>query len=132
MTDVVKRRLAELNIFLVEVPANMTHIFQPLDLTVNAEAKKFTKKQFVTYYSCSAQEQLQKGRKLEDIEVDLKLTVIKPLHAQWLVSMYDHLTGQRGKEVILKGWKRAGISGLFDSTTKLPPEDPFQSIFSKT
>ena len=78
------------------------------------------------------QEQLQKGRKLEDIEVDLKLTVIKPLHAQWLVSMYDHLTGQRVKVVILKGWKRAGISGLFDSTTKLPPEDPFQLIFSKT
>ena len=24
----------------VEVPANMTHFFQPLDLTVNKEAKK--------------------------------------------------------------------------------------------
>ena len=132
MTDVVKSRLAELDIFLVAVPANMTHIFQPLDLTVIAEAKKFTKKQFVTYYSRSVQEQLQSGRKLEEIEVDLRLSVMKPLHAQWLVSMYDHLTGQRGKEVILKGWKGGGISGLFDSTTKLPPEDPFQSIFSKT
>ena len=46
----------------------------------------------------------------------------------WLACMITLL----GKEVILKGWKRAGISGLFDSTTKLPPEDPFQSIFSKT
>ena len=57
----------------------MTHIFLPLDLTVNAEAKKFTKKQFVTYYSHSIQEQLQNGKKLEDIEVDLRLSVIKPL-----------------------------------------------------
>ena len=82
----------------------------------------------MTYYSCSAQEQLQTGRKLEDIEVDLKLTVIKPLHAQWLVSMYDHLTGQRGKEVILKGWKRAGISGLLLSYLL---KIPFNQFFLK-
>ena len=29
------------NIEIVSVPANMTHFFQPLDLTVNGQAKKF-------------------------------------------------------------------------------------------
>jgi hypothetical protein len=28
--------------------------------------------------------------------------------------------------IIAKGWKKAGISGLLDGTTILPPEDPFQ------
>ena len=26
------------------------------------------------------------------------------------------------------GWKKAGISGLLDGTTVLPPEDPFENI----
>ena len=33
---------------LVAVPANMTHFFLPLDLTVNGSAKKFMRKQFIT------------------------------------------------------------------------------------
>ena len=36
---------------LVFVPANMTHIFQPLDLSVNAFAKRFTKDKFNKWYT---------------------------------------------------------------------------------
>ena len=39
--DKVKDRLATLSFELVAVPANMTHFFQPLDLTVNGCAKNF-------------------------------------------------------------------------------------------
>ena len=39
MTDKVKRMLDSLNIECSYVPANMTHFFQPLDLTVNRSAK---------------------------------------------------------------------------------------------
>ena len=35
MTNEVISLLKENNIILIRVPANMTHIFQPLDLTVN-------------------------------------------------------------------------------------------------
>ena len=41
MTDKVKEELRRLSIELVPVPANMTHFFQPLDLTVNRAAKNF-------------------------------------------------------------------------------------------
>ena len=41
MTQKVIDKLASLNLELVPVPANMTHFFQPLDLTVNGSAKKF-------------------------------------------------------------------------------------------
>ena len=30
-----------------------------------------------------------------------------------------------GMEIILKGWGKSGIAGLYDGSTALPPEDPF-------
>ena len=46
-TDKVFSKLASLNIEVVSVPANMTHFFQPLDLTVNGEAKRFMNDNYV-------------------------------------------------------------------------------------
>ena len=51
----------------------MTDFFQPLDLTVNRAAKQHTRKSFVTYYSDCVSKQLEAGRNLDDIEVDLRL-----------------------------------------------------------
>lgn len=128
MTDRVKNELGSLNIDLVPVPANMTHFFQPLDLTVNRAAKNLMKKEFIAYYSRCVQEGLDTGKQLENIEVDLRLSVIKPLHAQWLVSMFNFFTTTQGRDIIYKGWKRAGVSGLIDGSTVLPPVDPFEEI----
>ena len=43
ITDEVTSHLLQNNIF-VTVPNNMTHLFQPLDLTINGHCKKITKK----------------------------------------------------------------------------------------
>ena len=51
LTDGVKKKLQSLSIEMVQVPANMTHFFQPLDLTVNRVAKQHTRTSFVKYYS---------------------------------------------------------------------------------
>ena len=50
-TREVISKLDENKIVLVQVPANMTHIFQPLDLTVNGYCKRFIKKTFAEWYS---------------------------------------------------------------------------------
>ena len=89
MTDQVKTQLNMLSIELVPVPANMTHFVQPLDLMVNRAAKNFTKQEFISYYSSAIQQGLDEGKALEDIEVDPRLAVIKPLHAQGLVKIYN-------------------------------------------
>lgn len=131
MTDAVMEKLHSSNCEFVAVPANMTHIFQPLDLTVNGSSKNFMKKQFITYYSAAVKEQLDSGKIIEDIEVDFKLTTVKPLHAQWLVNMYNFLlaTTERGAQIILWGWKKAGVTGIVDGSITLPSEDPFDSIY---
>ncbi len=90
----------------------MTHFFQPLDLTVNGAAKQQIKKAFVIYYSDIITRELKAGKEIEDIEVDLRLSFIKPLHAQWLVDVYNYFSSVDGREIIFKGWKKAGILGL--------------------
>ena len=80
------------------------------------------------YYAGAVWEQLQSGLNLEDVEVDFRLLILKPLHAQWLVT-YNHFTSGKRREIISKGWKKAEIYGLVDGTTELPPKDPFKIIF---
>ena len=62
------------------------------DLTVNREAKQFMKDQFTSWYSAQIQSQLDSGVVLDDVDVDLRLSVLKPIHATWIVSMYNHLS----------------------------------------
>ena len=58
MTQPVLDMLKENSIFLVRVPANMTHLYQPLDLTVNRSAKAFFKRKFTEWYSNQIQRAL--------------------------------------------------------------------------
>ena len=72
------------------------------------------------------QEGLDAGKALEDIDLDLRLSVIKPLHAQWLVKVFNLFSTTEGRDIIFRGWKKAGISGLLDGSTVLPPANPFE------
>ena len=51
MTEEVTDLLKKNNIHLLVVPSNMTHIFQPLDLTVNNNCKLFMRNLFTEWYS---------------------------------------------------------------------------------
>ena len=75
--------------------------------------------------------QLTGGTAEDDINVDIKLTTIKPLHAQWLVNFFNYLTTDEGKEIVLKDWRKTGISGLLDGNTTLPEADPFKEIYEQ-
>ena len=61
----------------------------------------------------------------EQIEVEFNLTRLKPIHANWMVGMYNFLTGEEGRAIILNGWKKAGIPGMVQQTDILPPKDSF-------
>lgn len=93
---------------------------------MNGEAKRFMNDMFTTWYSTDFQKQMESGNSPDEIEVDLRLSVLKPLHATWLVSLNNHLTGSVhvGKRHIAKGW---GISELLQGKTTLSPEDPFEN-----
>ena len=92
ITTTVLDLYKENNIEVVCVPANMRHIFQPLALTVNGYAKKFTRGNFNDWYSAQIMNQLDAGKPLHDIDVPLRLSLLKPLQAQWMVDLYNQIT----------------------------------------
>lgn len=129
ITDEVTSHLAQNNIYFVMVPNNMTHLFQPLDLTVNGHCKKFMKKKFSEWYTQQVDNALQAGVRVENINIEFKLTTIKPLHAKWIVEYYNHVTSEAGTDVIIKGWKSAGIYDAIEmGKANLPSIDPFNEI----
>ena len=84
---------------------------------------------FTAWYSAEVQKQMESaGTSTDEIKVDLRLSVLNPLQATWLVSLYDPLTGSIGKRHIAKGWSVAEISELVQGKTTLSPEGPLENI----
>ena len=65
---------------------------------------------FTTLHLVEVQKQMELRNSTDQIEVYLGPSVLKPLHAAWLVSFYNHLTGSVGKLHIAKRWSKAQIS----------------------
>ena len=98
------------------------------DLTVNREAKTFMNDQFTSWYLAQIQSQLDSGMVLDDVDVDLRFSVLKPIHATWIVSMYNHLSSSEGRQSIEKKWKKAGVTDVVSGSKKPLPEDPFEDL----
>ena len=129
MTDPVLEALKENKIILVKIPPNMTHIYQPLDLTVNRSTKAFFKRKFTEWYSQEIHKQLEEGKKIDQVDVVLRLSVLKPLHAKWIIEFYNDMTSGKGKDVIANGWKSAGMmEALKSGQNGIGNLDPFGDI----
>ena len=129
MADPVIQKLKENHIKVIRVPPSMTNLFQSLDLTVNGSAKVFMKKKFTEWYSSSIAKQLDEGKAVEDIDVELKLSILKPLHAEWIKELYDYMTSEEGRGIISNGWKAAFITeAILKDKKGLGPLDPFFTV----
>ena len=133
MIDPVKEILKRNNTILQKVPANLTYLFKPLDAQggPNGYAKRFIKKKFTLSYADQVQRAMDgnRFRLMEEIDIELKLSVLKPLHASWLIELFDHMTSPAGTAVSLKGWEVADITdAVKKGTSGLPSLDPFHDI----
>ena len=133
MTDPVKEILKGNNIIIQKVPANLTYFFQQLNVQggPNGYAKRFMKKKSTLWYADYVQREMDGNRfkSMEEIDIGLKFSVLKPLHASWLIELFNHMTSPAGKAVPLKGWEVAGITdAVKKGTSGLPSLDPFHDI----
>ena len=129
MTTEVLDVITKNNIVVVNVPANMTKFYQPLDLTINGHEKRFFKSKFSAWYADQISKQLNEDVKIDEVDVKFRLTTMKPLHAQWVVDFYNKMTTCKGSKIIESGWRAAGISNAIQLGSKgLPPIDTFQAI----
>ena len=59
----------------------------------------------------------------------MKFSILKPLHAKWLIDFYNNMTSPDGQAVSLKGWKVAGVrEAVQKGLNGLPSLDPFHGI----
>ena len=129
VTPMVLSLYKESNIVVVLVPANMANFFQPLYLTVNGYVKKLMLGKLNVWYSLQIRNQLDAGKQLQDIGVPLRLSLLKPCYAEWLVECYNHMTTTAAQNVIQSGLKGAGITeGLQVGVKGFGLLDPFQEI----
>ncbi len=103
------------------VPANLTNIFQPLDITVNKAAKNVIRKNYSAYFKDEVQRQLNEGVDAHEIKVDTRISVLKPLHAVWIVDVYKKLQTERGRQLIVNGFRKAHISEAMVTGRAAPP-----------
>ena len=66
---------------------------------------------------------------ITSIEVDLRLSTLKPRHAKVMTVLYHHLQSRKGKEIIKAGWKATGITDILQNSQRnnenLIKENPF-------
>ena len=129
MMKQVKDLLNENNIKLQNVLANLTYLFQLLDVQggPNGHAKRFMKK-FTFWYADQVKSELDKGKKIEEIDISMTLSILKPLHAKWLIDLYNYMTSPDG-QAVSQGWKVAGIiEAVPKGLNSLSALDPFHDI----
>ena len=113
------------NCIIVIVPHNLTNKFQPLDISVNKSSKNFLCNLYNQWFSGRVAAQLAAGKLPGDVKVSLKMLDLKPLHAGWIVQLYEYLIEQPG--IIKNGFESAGIMEAIDSAhdVVMKIENPF-------
>eukprot|EP00058_Branchiostoma_floridae_P013458 XP_002598946.1 hypothetical protein BRAFLDRAFT_79876 [Branchiostoma floridae] len=83
------------------VPASCTGELQPLgaDGSINDALKKDLTQSFSDFYA----EKVEAGTSIENVKMDLRLSAIKPLHANWFLGAVDRLATK--PDVIARGWE---------------------------
>ena len=105
----------------------MTNYYQPVDCTTNKWAKEFMKNKFSTWYTKGVHSELVKGTSIKDINIKFPLTMMKPLHANWIIQLYNELASEGGKNFIHGYWVRSGIfDAIMLESKNLPSLDPFE------
>lgn len=95
----------------VIIPVNCTDRLQALDLSFNKTAKTFLHSKFQMWFAkeITLQKDCEKSRE----SIHLQLSNMKPLEAQWLVELYDHI--KANPTVLLNGFKAAGITNCLNT-----------------
>ena len=116
-SEKVLDKLNAAGIRVVFVPASCTDRLQPLDQLPNKVFKDELKNCFQTYYA----EAVAKRRKLKTSgessdHVDLRTSIIKPLHAKWIIKTFQKIA--KDKEMFIISFNLVGIEReCFDRST---------------
>ena len=89
---------------------NHTNLFEPSDISLKKSAKCFIANKYQDWSAEKVLQQLNRGVAAHDVEVDVNLSIMKPLHAEWIIKMYDHLKRAKQKQIVISGFRKAHIT----------------------
>ena len=98
-TPRVLKLLEDNHILYVTLPNNCTDRLQPLNLSVNKPAKDFLRAKFQEWYGTQICQQMEKGM---TEEVDLRMSIMKPITAQWMIDLHAHISSH--PSIIINGF----------------------------
>ena len=106
-TDAVFRMLRDNHIYVISIPANCTDKLQPMDLSVNKALKQSMKQQFSQWYSSMIYQNFT-----DEVPppIDLRMSIMKPLGAKWLINAFKHIKAD--STIIVNGFVASGITGI--------------------
>lgn len=107
-----KLLLAKNNIKLQFIPAGFTDKLQPCDAqpSPNLAFKENLTEQFESYSAGKVRKGLADNKRIEEIKIDLRTSIIKPIHARWMVRSYNKL--KDNTVLIKKAWQTTGLSKM--------------------
>ena len=78
-----------------------------MDLSVNKSVKDHLKSSFQLWYASQIEKQLKDNPDSSLTPVDFCVSIIKPLHGEWLFDAYHYIKSR--PEIVRNGFKAAGI-----------------------
>ena len=116
-TQAVKDLFWKKNISIVYVPASCTGELQPLDVSGNGSFKQYLKDLFIDFYGKKVAEQREAGT---NNVIDMKLSTLKPLHANWVVQAWSKLKTK--PELSIIGWRKTGLLEAVEGVAEVEEE----------
>ena len=75
------------------------------------------------WYAEQQQAQISKGIAPESVSVDLKISILKPVHAKSVNQCYDHICIE--EDIVKNGWCRSGTTK--EIKENIWKQDPFEN-----
>ena len=98
---------------IVILPHNLTNKFRSLHVSVTKTAKSFISGKYNSWLSNEVPKQLRAEKAHANVKVSLKLSIIKPLYAKWIIDLYNTLKDD--KKMAINGFRNAGISEAIEN-----------------
>ena len=82
-------------------------------MSVNRNCESFLRREVHSWYSLQIEKQMKEGVKAHEINVDTRISIIKPGHANWVISFYDYMKNH--SDIVLAGRRKSKIEEFFNS-----------------
>ena len=118
-TNLVTTALEKNHFLSKKFPNCHTDLLQPLDLTVNKRGKSYLSNRYQDWYADQVTEQLNRNVDAHAVKVDVKLSTMKTLGAEWIIDFYNEMQLVTSKSIVKKGFKIAHIRDAYDQAQAL-------------